>query len=150
MLVLITGYVRIVAQPNKRRYQMKVLMLVAVMGLVGCASANPVNFLWPTPKDSVTDRVLGEDAPKVSIVPWHTQADTIAEEDAIDAKIQVWIAEGELAKKNTAQVRSQNGGLTMGIYGLITMALAAAGWVAPSPSEKGKVKEALNTPAPNA
>lgn len=128
---------------------MKALMLVAMIGLAGCATANPIDMLWPTPTDHTTHEVLGDDAPDASIVPWHTLADTKAEKEAIDAKVQVWVARGELAKKNTSSVIAQNNPVSIGIYSLITMILAALGWVSPSPSEKHKVEKALHTPVPN-
>lgn len=111
--------------------------------VAGCASATPIDFIWPTRMDNTTKEVLGADAPKASFVPWHTLSDTKAEKEVIDAKIQVWVAKGELAKENNSQIKKQNDPISIGIWGIITAILMACGIFVPRPQEGKKVTEAL-------
>jgi hypothetical protein len=129
--------------------QMKKLIFVACLVLTGCASGTPIDFIWPTVKDNATDKVLGDDAPKASFVPWHTLADSKAEKAAIDPKIQEWIARGELAKKNTGQVVSQNNAISVGLWGVIVAGVGLLGWQIPRPQEGKKVVEALHKQPPS-
>ena len=128
----------------------KLMLIISVMMIAGCATASPIDWLVPTPSDTTMDAFLGDDSPNASLLPYHTLADTIAEKKAVDNKLVVYKAQGELAKGKASFVEAVYAPVSSGLWALLLALAASLGWVMPSPAEKHKVEAALNKPPPKA
>jgi len=128
----------------------KLMLIIPVMMMTSCAYASPIDWLIPTPSDATMEEFLGDDAPNASLLPYHTLSDTIAEKKAVDNKMMVYKAQGELAKGKAAFIETVYAPVSNGLWALLLALAASLGWVMPSPSEKHKVEAALNKPPPNA
>lgn len=128
----------------------KLLLILPVMLIVGCASGSPIDFLIPARRPSpATTEYLGHLYQTNNVNSLYYSVS-----DAQINKQLVPIRKMELqglyyAAKGETELLEGMGSMTSNlIWGAVVGAVGLAGWQIPRPQEKAKVIEALHTPKP--
>jgi len=129
----------------------KIIALLSLITLTGCANGTPIDFLVPTPKPSpATAEYLGHLA-RTNYVNgmYYSLSDTkinlamvpLRHAELTGLKI---VAQGELEYFDKIGSAVSNG-----LWGLVVVIAGALGYQLPSPREKAKITEALYKPPPS-
>ena len=116
-------------------------VLILALGLIGCASATPIDFLIPTRQLPESERFLAEALPP-SCFLYHNLADTKIEKKLMRARLEVYKGQYELARVGNEAVIAFAEPLSNLAWGGILAALAAAGIMVPKPGTTAKIKQA--------
>ena len=125
--------------------------LMLTLCLVGCASASPLDILWPTRQGGVTSNYLGHlNYEGKANFMYHSLADTKIEGQLIKVRTMELEALRIAAKGETAIINASASLMSNAVYGGLTALLVAAGVMVPRPQERGLVQEALHKRPPPA
>ena len=120
----------------------KLLAILSILGVVGCASASPIDFLIPTPKAPATDEYLGHvQVGKVNRM-YHSLSDTKIERRLLDVRKVELQALYSVAKVSNDAIIDFADPISTAAFGALIALAGGAGIMIPRPQEKSKINEA--------
>jgi hypothetical protein len=128
---------------------MKILLILSLVIVTGCASASPIDFLIPTPTVMVTTNYLGHITPPRMNFLYHSLRDTKNETALLEVRKSELDALYMIAKTGNGLVEETFNPISSLAWTLLLGATGAAGLLTPKPGTKAKLDQALKTPVPS-